>query len=199
MQARLFKNRINSNKTMLETCVEWHTDLTPALEQEITRINVQAFTELYAPYSATELGLAAETTKADFIRRLVDEPIAAFKQGQHHIATISLLDKVVGFVMCTNINSRDVFISLIAVKPLHYLSGKHAKINIGLGTQLIESVINKFPDANTVKLDTRTLNYSGIDFYRHLGFQIHENKTFGGSSPLYYVACQKVLPLRRMI
>ncbi|MBX3709654.1 MAG: GNAT family N-acetyltransferase [Gammaproteobacteria bacterium] len=221
MHPRNFFSKINSEKTKLQTTVEWHTELTPLLEQQIVQTHLASFLDLYRPYSENQLGLIGKT-KEIWLNEMIRTELQDIKAGNIFLATVSIENNVVGFITCLppahrhNKNSssqivnmwrqnqpadpagwqesirKDVYISLLAVKPFR---DPHTgeKIQIGLGRQLIESVEAKITDANALTLDTRLINMPGIAFYEKLGFSTSGERTFGGSNPAYYTGCEKQL------
>ncbi len=196
MKSRLFKSWM-SDKARQVTSIEWYVSLPENIEKEIIRIDEQAFGDLYAECTEADLWLEPGIKKADWIRRLATSKLGQFKQGHHHIATISIDDKIVGFVMCAPVKPRgsdlknDVFVSLLAVKPLRDFNGE--KLRVGLGRQLMESLMQRFEDGNTIILDTRTMNKPALEFYHNLGFKAL------GNAPLVYVNLEKNLPLPKFI
>lgn len=207
----------------LQTTVEWHTKLTPLLEKQVTLTHVSSFLDLYKDYSEEELGLAEGITKETWLTKMIQAELEEIKKGNIFLATVSIENNVAGFVTCLPVAYRhdksvsskivglwsqdqstdskkwqdsirkDVYISLLAVKPCHNPHKNGEKIQIGLGRQLIESVEAKFVDATALTLDTRLINTSGIAFYEKLGFSTTGERTFGGTNPKNYTGCEKQL------
>jgi len=223
MHARSFFSKINQGKTKsLQTTVEWYTELTPLLEQQIIQTHVASFLDLYRNYSEAQLGLNPGKTKEIWLTEMIQAELNDIKAGNILLATVSIENNVAGFITCLPLAHRhnkvssnqivnlwqqnqptdptqwresirkDVYISLLAVKPFR---NPHTgeKIQIGLGRQLIESVEAKITDANALTLDTRLINTPGIAFYEKLGFSTSGQRTFGGSNPTHYTGCEKRL------
>jgi hypothetical protein len=218
MQNRLFSTKNNLKKTQFDTSVEWHKELTPALEKQIIATHLSSFIDLYKNHSEADLGtLKPGITKKAWLTKMIEDEIKDIKEGKVFIATVSVMDSIAGFITCTPVKRRDenlsrkhsnsdVYISLLAVKPFHYLMKYgpsnelkvlQAKAHIGLGRQLVESVAARFPDADTITLDTRKINEDGKKFYKSLGFDPSE-KTFGGSAAEYYLGYEKEVPRSAM-
>lgn len=199
MNLRIFSSKINEKKTKLETSVEWHHSLSPVLQKQIVATHVASFLDLYRAYTKEQLGLKPSLTKRQWLTKMIEEELKDVQDGKVFIATISVQDSLAGFISCMPVKARhedfktDIYISLLAVKPFRYLDQTKEKLHIGLGRQLIESVIAKFTDANTLTLDTRLINVPGIAFYKALGFSTTGERTFGGSNPEHYTGYEKEL------
>lgn len=199
MNIRMFSSKINEKKTKLETSVEWHSTLSPMLEKQMIATHVASFLDLYRAYSEEQLGLMPGLTKKQWLINVIQEELKDIKDGKLFVATVCIQDNLAGFITCTPVKARhedfktDVYVSLLAVKPFCYLDDNREKIHIGLGRQLIESVIAKFPGANTITLDTRVINTPGIAFYKTLGFSVTGKRTFAVNNPERYTGCEKQL------
>ena len=222
MQPRSFFSKLNPEKTkLLQTTVEWHTTLTPLMEQQIIQTHLASFLDLYRDFSEAQLGLPAGTSKKVWLTNMIQAELKDVKAGNILLATVSIENNVAGFITCLPVTHRhnkassspivnlwhqkptaatqwqdsirkDAYISLLAVKPCRS-SRTGKKTQIGLGRQLVESVEAKMADANSLTLDTRLINTPGIDFYKNLGFSTSGQRTFGGSDPDHYTGCEKKL------
>jgi len=194
MHGRVFSSKINPSKWGLELSLEWHKAPSVLLQKQIVAIHMKSFLDLYSDISEQQLGLKEGLTKETWLRNMISEELEEINQGKLFLATISLQDSTEGFIVCQPAKARhadfkvDVYISLLAISPCYHPSGN--KIRIGLGQKLVENVFLRFPEANTVTLDTRHINHEGIKFYEKLGFS-STSQTLGGSDNKYYVGYEK--------
>jgi ribosomal protein S18 acetylase RimI-like enzyme len=250
MHARIFSAKINTDKTQLETAVEWHSVLSDALKQQIMQIHVNSFLAIYKDHSEKELGLKAGLTKREWLKNMIQEELSDVEKGKVQLAAVHVDGHVAGFVSCVadygwirrqelnkqrvkleetlnsfesqltssqcflnkkycEANTRyekvmveldfqnnraqelnaDVYVSLLAVKQFSLSD----QVRIGLGTQLMKSVEQRFVDANCITLDTRYINEAARAFYEHLGFDELKDNTFSGANALKYVGCEKAV------
>jgi len=96
----LSHSKFNTEKTKtLHTTVEWHTQLTPLLVQQITQTHVDSFLDLYKDYSEEQLGLK-DPTKKIWLTEMIEAELEDIKAGKIFLATISIEKNVAGFVTC---------------------------------------------------------------------------------------------------
>ncbi len=197
MYTRLFSARINPAKSSLETFIEWHhAPLSTDLQKKIIAVHVASFIELYRDYSEEQLGLEFGVSKSKWLTQVIKSELAEVNERKLFLATVSVEDNVAGFIICAPVKPRhenfknDVYISTIAVKPLCDFKSRN-KIHIGLGQQLVKCIESRFPNANTITLDTRLINKPAMLFYERLGFNATGRRTLGGCNPDYYAGYEK--------
>lgn len=204
MHPRLFTARSVHPDYDLVSSITWHTCLTPSLRDQIIKITVDSFLDAYRGLSEEKLGLRAGLTKKQWLTDMIISELNDFEKGKYSLATISLDDQAVGFIMCSAPKARhadlkvDLYIDLLAVKPFRdFYSGE--KIQLGLGRQIMESVITRFDSANCINLDTRVLNTPAQAFYTKLGFSCTGAFTFGGYDPKHYTGFEKSVMRRNTV
>lgn len=197
MQSRLFSSK-SSDKTQLDVTIEWRTHLSAHEKKQVIRTGVEAFLDLYKDHTEEALGLTPGLVKRTWLTDMMTQSaLPMFENGGLHLAIATVNDSVAGIIMCKPVTARqedlktDLYISILTVKPLYSLLDPAQKIRIGLGKQLLESAIARFSEANTVTLDTRRINTSGIAFYQALGFAVTEDATYGGYDLGKYVGLEK--------
>lgn len=196
MQTSFFKASILPGTKALEAVVEWHACPSSDLQLRIIQLHVESFDALYQPFSEQDLGLKEGVTKKPWLRAMVVEELEKVLTGELHLATISLGGALAGYAICTQTQIKkdqsEVYLNLLAVKPFKHLkTGEH--LRVGLGRQLIDSLINRHEDATAVNLDTRRINKSAIAFYEQLGFEC-KPKNFSEVNPVHYIGVEKRVP-----
>jgi len=193
---RMFSSKINAEKSSLEMSVEWVTEPSDFLQKQIIAISVDAFLDLYSDLTEEQLGLKHGLTKKSWLTNMAQGELKELMDGNRMLAVAYLHDRLAGFVLCTHIKSKldgfknAVHIELLAVKPIRDLR-TNEKIQVGLGKQLMETVMSRFTDANSFTLDTRLVNKQAIAFYERLGFNSTGRYTFDNLNPDHYTGYQK--------
>lgn len=196
MGASFFKAATLPRSNALEVTIEWHQHPTKNLQSRIIQLHVESFDHLYLSFSEQELGLKDGLTKKAWLQAMVVEDLEKVLAGELHLATISLNGALAGYAICTKTQIKEdhseVYLNLLAVKPFKNLKTGEP-LRVGLGRQLIDSVINRHEDATAITLDTRRINKPAIAFYEQLGFEC-KNRNFSEVSPVYYVGVEKRVP-----
>lgn len=196
MHPRLFAAKIDTKKSGLETAITWHTTLSDTLRRQIIAVHVDSFMDAYRNLSEEMLGLKPGVNKKEWLTKMIESELDEFNKGERTLAAITLNDCIAGYIMCSAVKARhtnlktDLYIEMLAVKPLRdFYCG--AKIQLGLGRQLMDSAIAKFDSANSIILDTRVLNTPAKEFYERIGFNCTGKLTFGDYDSKHYTGFEK--------
>lgn len=196
MHARIFSSKMIPNSD-LESTIEWHTSLSDKLQKQIVRAHIDSFLDIYRDYSEEQLDLKPDQTKKTWLTKMIKDELEEVNKGNLFLATVSVQDTLAGFIVCAPVKARhedlkvDLYISLLAIKSLRFFKSQN-KIHIGLGRELVNSAESKFPEANTLTLDTRLINKAAMLFYEKIGFSSTGKRTLGDNHhPDYYTGYER--------
>lgn len=197
MRTSIFKAATLAGTKGLEAVIEWHQCPSKNLQASIIQLHVESFCRLYESFSMRDLGLRDGLTKEAWLHAMVVEELENVIAGELHLATVSLGGTLAGYAICTKTRIQkdhsEVYLNLLAVKPFKHLK-TGVSLRLGLGRQLIDSLINRHDDATVINLDTRKINHGAIAFYEQLGFKRQRTTVSPEINQEYYVGVERRVP-----
>ncbi|HFK5879035.1 TPA: GNAT family N-acetyltransferase [Legionella pneumophila] len=152
--------------------VEWNQTLDIHLKKKLKCIFMTAFLRAHQNIPDRELGIS-KIKKEAWLEELFSKEIKILEKerGISSFATILVNDVTVGFVTCRLQSNKEIYIKFLAIKPFQPIKSNKKEGALGLGRIAIESIESRFPDFESITLETHRTNRNAQGFYEHLGFK----------------------------
>lgn len=129
--------------------------------QECKRVFLDAFLDAYQNVSCQELGVEDKVT---FLEEAFASVHQEFECNRSNVCLARVNGKVVGIMSVSLSEENSIYLSQLAVHPSYQ--------RCGIGSRLVTSILQKFPDRNTIYLVIRLCNSKGRAFYEKFGFRL---------------------------